>query len=193
MAAGDENATTVAFPPKAAPSLTTPSPICESTWDPRARRASGDSASTTAETNLRPSTSTALAARSPARLAEAFCSKAFSFLSASCFSERRVSTLDGRSSREDPSLWATKSTVSKALSACRCAPSPATASMRRVPAAIALSWTTLMNPISPVVATWVPAQSSRLYPPMSTTRTTLPYFSPKKARVPSGFLSKSTS
>jgi hypothetical protein len=39
---------------------------------------------------------------------------------------------------------------------------PATASMRRVPAAMAISATILTRPISPVVVTWVPPQSSRL-------------------------------
>jgi len=34
--------------------------------------------------------------------------------------------------------------------------------MRRVPAAMALSEVIFMMPISPVVATWVPPQSSRL-------------------------------
>ncbi|MBK8476035.1 MAG: ankyrin repeat domain-containing protein [Opitutaceae bacterium] len=74
IAAGEQRATTEALSPMTAPSCTTPSPIFASTCAPRARRASGASAATTAETNLRPSFSTALAASSSARPAEAFCS-----------------------------------------------------------------------------------------------------------------------
>ena len=45
-------------------------------------------------------------------------------------------------------------------------------------------------PISALVETWVPAQSSRDHgPPMSTMRTVSPYFSPNSAIAPSAFAS----
>ena len=62
--------------------------------------------------------------------------------------------------------------------------------MRRTPAATAPSPTILKRPISPVRRTWVPPQSSvekclsSSAPPMETTRTSSPYFSPKRASAP---------
>ena len=64
--------------------------------------------------------------------------------------------------------------------------------MRRTPAALALSPTTRMSPMSPVRETCVPPQSSTdqalLAPgrvrPIDTTRTSSPYFSPKSAIAP---------
>ena len=67
---------------------------------------------------------------------------------------------------------------------------PVTASMRRMPAATEASLTILKPPIWAVFFTWVPPQNSVDQPSMSTTRTTLPYFSPNRAIAPS-FLASS--
>src|SRR6266704_4283014 len=64
------------------------------------------------------------------------------------------------------------------------APRPASASMRRMPAAMPRSCVTLSSPIDPVLEACVPPHSSRLKPGTSITRTTSPYLSPKKARAP---------
>ena len=60
---------------------------------------------------------------------------------------------------------------------------PVTASTRRIPAATPLSETILRVPISPVRATCVPPQSS-FELPISSTRTSSPYFSPKSIMAP---------
>ncbi len=60
---------------------------------------------------------------------------------------------------------------------------PVTASTRRMPAATPPSETILKSPMSPVRATCVPPQSSR-EEPMSSTRTSSPYFSPKSIIAP---------
>mmetsp|Transcript_9639 Transcript_9639/g.38984 ORF Transcript_9639/g.38984 Transcript_9639/m.38984 type:complete len:393 (-) Transcript_9639:1749-2927(-) len=78
------------------------------------------------------------------------------------------------SSRTTPSRWLRSSTT----------PGPETASMRRTPAAMPASETILNPPISAVLATWVPPQSSMDTPGTSTTRTTSPYFSPNMAVAP---------
>ena len=61
--------------------------------------------------------------------------------------------------------------------------------MRRTPADTPPSLTTLNNAMSPVRPTWVPPQSSTengslMSPPMATTRTSSPYFSPNRAMAP---------
>jgi hypothetical protein len=56
--------------------------------------------------------------------------------------------------------------------------------MRRMPAATPLSLMILNTPISAVLATWVPPQSSIDTPGTSTTRTTSAYFSPNIATAP---------
>jgi hypothetical protein len=56
--------------------------------------------------------------------------------------------------------------------------------MRRVPCPIEVSATMITAPMSPLLPTWVPPQSSRDQPPKSTTRTSSPYFSPKSAIAP---------
>ncbi|OPZ59194.1 MAG: hypothetical protein BWY87_01127 [Deltaproteobacteria bacterium ADurb.Bin510] len=61
---------------------------------------------------------------------------------------------------------------------------PATASRRLTPAETELSLMILTRPISPVAAQWVPPQSSTETPPIETTRTVSPYFSPKSAMAP---------
>mmetsp|Transcript_21035 Transcript_21035/g.58376 ORF Transcript_21035/g.58376 Transcript_21035/m.58376 type:complete len:260 (-) Transcript_21035:1957-2736(-) len=61
---------------------------------------------------------------------------------------------------------------------------PATASMRRTPEAIPPSEIILKPPISAVLETCVPPQSSMLRPGTSTTLTTSPYFSPNMAVAP---------
>ena len=73
-------------------------------------------------------------------------------------------------------------------------PRPVSASMRRTPAATALSPTIVTRPMSPVRATWVPPHSSiengavgvvaADRAPMETTRTSSPYFSPNSASAP---------
>ena len=57
--------------------------------------------------------------------------------------------------------------------------------MRRTLAALDPSAVSLKIPISAVLATCVPPQSSRETPSISTTRTHSPYFSPKRAIAPS--------
>ena len=73
------------------------------------------------------------------------------------------------------------------LASCACtqasALSPVTASTRRMPAATPPSATILKKPMSPVRATCVPPQSSRELP-MSSTRTSSPYFSPNSIIAP---------
>ena len=59
------------------------------------------------------------------------------------------------------------------------------ASIRRTLAALEPSAVTLKMPISAVLATCVPPQSSRETPSISTTRTHSPYFSPNRAIAPS--------
>ena len=61
---------------------------------------------------------------------------------------------------------------------------PVTASMRRRLAPIELSPRILIGPIVPRARTWVPPHSSTEWWPASTTRTTSPYLSPKKAMAP---------
>ena len=69
------------------------------------------------------------------------------------------------------------------------APAPVTASIRRVPAPIPDSETILNRPISAVLRTWIPPQSSIEYVPAETTRTVSPYFSPNSAIAPFAFAS----
>ena len=69
---------------------------------------------------------------------------------------------------------------------------PTSDSTRRLEAPTDDSPTMLIMPISELDTTCVPAQSSRDHgPPMSTTRTTSPYFSPNRAMAPSDFASSS--
>ena len=57
--------------------------------------------------------------------------------------------------------------------------------MRRAPAPTELSLRITNGPISAVERTCVPPHSSTDQPPMSTTRTMSPYFSPKSIIAPS--------
>mmetsp|Transcript_16790 Transcript_16790/g.43553 ORF Transcript_16790/g.43553 Transcript_16790/m.43553 type:complete len:247 (+) Transcript_16790:385-1125(+) len=66
---------------------------------------------------------------------------------------------------------------------------PATASTRRTPDAMPPSEMILKPPISAVLATCVPPQSSMLRPGTSTTRTVSPYFSPNMAVAPAALAS----
>ena len=66
---------------------------------------------------------------------------------------------------------------------------PVTASMRRTPEATEDSLTMRNGPTFAVFSTCVPPQSSMDLPPMLTTRTTSPYFSPNSAIAPSFFAS----
>src|SRR6185295_3162555 len=65
---------------------------------------------------------------------------------------------------------------------------PVVASMRRTPEATPPSDVTLNRPMSPVRATCVPPQNSR-DEPMSSTRTSSPYFSPNSITAPERFAS----
>ena len=65
------------------------------------------------------------------------------------------------------------------------APWPVSASIRRTPEATPRSAVITNRPISPVLVTWQPPQSSMLKPGTSTVRTRSPYFSPKSAIAPS--------
>ena len=71
--------------------------------------------------------------------------------------------------------------------------SPVTAVTRRVPADTLSSPTTRTIPISPVLETCVPPQSSRLTPSIETIRTTSGYFSPKSIIAPACLASASGS
>ncbi len=62
---------------------------------------------------------------------------------------------------------------------------PVMASTRRTPAATPLSLVIKKKPMSPVRSTWVPPHSSMEKPGTSMTRTSSPYFSPKRAIAPS--------
>ena len=75
---------------------------------------------------------------------------------------------------------------------------PVSASMRRTPAATPESESTEISPMSPVLRTCVPPQSSTDQPsvlplpsPIATTRTSSPYFSPNSARAPEARASSS--
>ena len=68
--------------------------------------------------------------------------------------------------------------------------SPVTASMRRTPEATDDSLVMRNGPTLAVLSTCVPPQSSMDLPPILTTRTTSPYFSPNRAMAPS-FLASS--
>ena len=121
----------------------------------------------------------------------------------------RLASASSRSSlrRSSTSAWTrsaassgrTLSAIATALSrrswSARCfrAAAPVSASMRRTPAATALSPVTVIRPISPVRPTWVPPQSSTDHvavgmpsgaAPIDTTRTSSPYFSPNSAMAP---------
>src|SRR5690625_6735191 len=61
---------------------------------------------------------------------------------------------------------------------------PVMASTRRMPAATPLSEIILNKPISPVASTCVPPHNSHEVP-ISSTRTSVSYFSPNKATAPS--------
>ena len=64
------------------------------------------------------------------------------------------------------------------------AASPVRASIRLTPEAMLASLTILKRPILPVLAVWVPPQSSLLKSVRETTRTRSPYFSSNKAVAP---------
>ena len=66
---------------------------------------------------------------------------------------------------------------------------PVIASIRRIPAAVPDSLIMRNRPISPVLAAWVPPQSSVEKSPMVKTRTRSSYFSPKSAIAPFCFAS----
>ena len=64
------------------------------------------------------------------------------------------------------------------------APSPVTASIRRIPAAIPPSDVILNRPMSPVLEAWIPPHSSVEKSPIDSTRTSSSYFSPNNAIAP---------
>ncbi len=85
-------------------------------------------------------------------------------------------------------LGALSSWASCAIKACcwlikRSAPWPVVASTRLTPAATPDSPVILNRPMSPVRFTWVPPHNSRELP-MSSTRTSSPYFSPNSIMAP---------
>ena len=61
---------------------------------------------------------------------------------------------------------------------------PTVASMRRTPEATLPSLLMRKAPALAVLSRWVPPQNSMETSPISTTRTTSPYFSPKAATAP---------
>ena len=83
-------------------------------------------------------------------------------------------------------------TIARSAARSRKASRPTSDSTRRLVAPTDDSLTRLIMPTSALVDTCVPAQSSRDHgPPMSTTRTVSPYFSPNSAIAPSAFASSS--
>ena len=143
----------------------TPSRRATSTfWPPGAVAASAASATDLA------------AASSPRNASASFCAARRSSMS----DDTRPAISSG-GTRSDPASALTTSSRSASMST---TPGPATASMRRTPAAIPASETILNPPISAVLLTCVPPHSSMDTPGTSTTRTTSPYFSPNIAVAP---------
>ncbi len=131
-----------------------------------------------------PFTSMALPARSsPCEVAILVFMRATSFSSAFMLSSVAAS-FASTSCGCALSVLATRARRSASCCACAIATVPAIASTRRMPAATPPSETMRKSPMSPVRATWVPPQSSR-EEPMSSTRTSSPYFSPKSIIAPS--------
>jgi hypothetical protein len=146
-------------------------------------------ASTTSASTTAPSTCAARAASAPASgplpAAPAFAAARASARSVSIASGRRSGSVRAAAAltRSRSSLWRSSLTAS----------GPVTASIRRTFDALEPSDTILNTPISAVERTWVPPQSSREYDPspISTIRTTSPYFSPNSAIAPSRWASSS--
>ena len=87
------------------------------------------------------------------------------------------------------SVWALVSAImSLTKRSCSCAHlsafRPVMASIRRTPAAIPPSLMILKRPMSPVRETCVPPHNSVEKPPICSTRTSSPYFSPKSIMAP---------
>mmetsp|Transcript_7452 Transcript_7452/g.26223 ORF Transcript_7452/g.26223 Transcript_7452/m.26223 type:complete len:285 (-) Transcript_7452:15-869(-) len=102
-------------------------------------------------------------------------------------SELRLSTRPTTSSGFTFSAPASAFTTPSRLESSSAPPGPATASMRRTPAATPPSESTLKPPTSAVFATCVPPHSSIDTPGTSTTRTVSPYFSPNIIVAPASF------
>src|SRR5450830_670412 len=147
------------------------------------RKVATSAPSRVAASTLMPLTSTAfVTSSSPCPAASFDFSAASSFSSAltwSCTWPMRVVNSSGLV------LRAPAASCRRRLSDCTSAsaPSPVTASRRRMPAATPPSVMILKRPISPVRPTWTPPHSS-LEEPMSSTRTSSPYFSPNSAMAP---------
>src|SRR6266853_2857928 len=110
----------------------------------------------------------------------------------------RAASRAGRSSGRTFSVAAASARRSAWRRTCCSAAAPATASMRRTPAATAPSPTILNRPMSPVRSACVPPHSSTEYflppstlgsPPIDSTRTSSPYFSPNSAMAPAAIAS----
>src|SRR5216683_7942838 len=106
----------------------------------------------------------------------------------------RAANRAGRSSGRTFSVADASARRSAWRRTCSSAAAPANASMRRTPAATAPSPTILNRPISPVRSAWVPPHSSTEYflpspPPIDSTRTSSPYFSPNSAMAPAAIAS----
>ena len=149
----------------------------------------GSASSSVAASTLAPFTSTACEAMScpgpersfSRRRASSFCR----FLFSSCSDTARFLSCS------KSTLWKPNTPANSAIACSRpctqaSAPSPVVASTRRTPAAMPDCSTILKKPMSPVRATWVPPQNSRELP-ISSTRTSSPYFSPKSMTAPDFF------
>jgi len=90
----------------------------------------------------------------------------------------------GKASAPIDSRWARDARMACSCAVWSQATRPVWASMRRTPAAMEVSATMRNGPMSPLRETWVPPQSSREMPSVSTTRTVSPYFSSKTAMMP---------
>mmetsp|Transcript_40443 Transcript_40443/g.89848 ORF Transcript_40443/g.89848 Transcript_40443/m.89848 type:complete len:325 (-) Transcript_40443:1353-2327(-) len=132
---------------------------------------------------------TAWAARA-CDLATASCAfRPSTSLDAALSSDCRAATRPGTSSGLTLSAPAAPLTMESSAFMCSTAAGPATASMRLMPDAMPLSLSTLKDPISDVLRTWVPPHSSMDTPGTSTTRTTSSYFSPNMAVAPAALAS----
>ena len=182
-------ATSMGLPLTTAPRTTTLLPSLSRNQSVMRRRVSTSSTSTCAASTATSWTVTAWLTRFSASSRASFSrSWATSRWSRRCCSwswATALSTSSGLTRRAS----AARSRVSRRCSTSSSATRPLTASMRRTPAATLPSFTRRMLPISAVLSTWVPPQSSMLstrsWSPMVTTRTLSPYFSVKKARAPS--------
>ena len=148
------------------------------------RRAAASMPSLWAVRTLMPPTSLALMRKlraSPKEASAFICSRCWrrSFISVSCCS-MRLSSSPGVVFR----IWAARRSICWLALMVSRVRRPTVASMRRTPEATLPSLLMRKAPALAVLSRWVPPQNSIETSPISTTRTTSPYFSPKAATAP---------